>query len=117
MQPQAVPVSDISLAKVTTEKIFVSTDLGTDLDPVQAIARVFSETSNHDPHTSHLRTQTRFFTPLSCDLETEITKPTSRKIVVSSDLGPDPSAGFDSKGLIDRGFRGPSNHQRDQTML
>ena len=54
MQPQAVPVSDISLAKVTTEKIFVSTDLGTDLDPVQAIDRVFSETSNHDPQTSHL---------------------------------------------------------------
>ena len=47
MQPQAVPVSDISLAKVTTEKIFVSADL----DPVQEIARVFSETSNHDSHT------------------------------------------------------------------
>ena len=56
MQPQAMPVSDFSLAKVTTKKIFVSTDLDPDLDPVQAIARVFSETSNHDPHTLHLRT-------------------------------------------------------------
>ena len=90
MQPQAVPVYDLSLAKVITKNIFVSADLDTDLDPVQAIDRIFNETSNHDPHTSRLRTQMRFFTPLSCDLETEITKPTSRKIVVSSDLGPDP---------------------------
>ena len=86
MQPQEMPVSYLSLAKVNTENIFVSTDLDPDLDPVQAIARVFSETSNHDPHTSHLRTQTQFFTPLSCDLETEITKPTSRNIFVSADL-------------------------------
>ena len=50
MQPQAVPVSDISLAEVITEKIFISADM----DPVQAIARVFSETSNRDPHTSRL---------------------------------------------------------------
>ena len=117
MQPQEMPVSYLFLAKVNTENIFVSTDLDPDLDPVQAIARVFSETYSHDPHTPHLLTQMRFFTPLSCDIETERTKPTSRKIVVSSDLGPDPSAGFDSKGLIARGNLGPSKHQRDQTML
>ena len=45
--------------------------------------------------------------PLSFDLEPNITKPTSRKIVVSSDLGPDPSAGLDSGGVIAQGFRGP----------
>ena len=38
MQPQEEPVSDISLAKVTTVKIFVSTDLDPNIDPVQAIA-------------------------------------------------------------------------------
>ena len=35
---QAVPVSDISLSKVTSQKIFVSYDLAPDLDPVQKIA-------------------------------------------------------------------------------
>ena len=110
-------VSDLSPSKVTSQKIFFSDDLNPDLDPVQEIARVFSETS-------------KFFTPLQCDLEpeigleTEINKPTSRKIIVSSnfspdpsadlasrkmfvpsDLAPDPSAGLDFKGIIaqDRG--------------
>ena len=54
MKPQAVPVSDLSLAKVNTKKILVSTNLDPDLYHVQEIARVFSETSNHDPQTSHL---------------------------------------------------------------
>ena len=52
-------VSDLSLSKVTSQKIFVSDDLNPDLDPVQAISRVFSETS-------------KFFAPLQCDLEPEI---------------------------------------------
>ena len=107
MQPQAVPVSDLSLVKVTSQEIFVSADMDPDLYPVQEIAQVFSETSNHDPHTSRLRTQTRFFTPLSCDIGPEITNPTSSKIVASSDLAPDPSAGIDSKGVISQGFCGP----------
>ena len=102
-----MPVSDLSLAKVTTDHNFVSADLDPDLDPAQEIAQVFSETSNHDPHTARLQTQTWFVTPLSCDLETEITNPTSSKIVVSSDLGPDQSDGFDYKGLISQGFCGP----------
>ena len=89
MQLQAVPVSDFSLSKVTYQNILVSDDLYPDLGPVQTIARVFSEPSNHDPHTSRLQTQTRFLTSLSCDIEPDITKPTSRKIVVSSDLAPD----------------------------
>ena len=98
-------VSDLSLYKVTYQKILVSADI--DLDPIQAIAQVFSKPSNREHHTSGFRTQTRFFKPLSCDIEHDITKPTFRKIVVSSDLGPDPSAGLDSVGLIDQGFRGP----------
>ena len=88
-------------------------DLDRNLDPVQAISRVFSETS-------------KLFTPLQCDLEPEINNPTSRKIVVSSnlspdtladlasrnifvssDLAPDPSAGLDFKGVISQGFRRP----------
>ena len=72
IQPQAVPVSDFSVSKVTHQKILFSADLDIDLDPVQEIARVFNETSNHKPHTSHLLTQTQFFTPLSCDFEPDI---------------------------------------------
>ena len=97
-------VSDLSISKVTSQKIFVSDDLNPDLDPVQEIAPVFSETS-------------KFFTPLQCDLEPEMNNSTSRKIddssnlppdpssdlasrkiVVSSDLDPDPSAGLDLQG-------------------
>ena len=33
MQPQAVPGSDISIYKVTSQNILVSSDLATDLDP------------------------------------------------------------------------------------
>ena len=113
MQPQAVPASDLSLSKVTSQKIFVSDDLNPDLYPVQAIARVSCKTS-------------KFFTPIQCDLEPEINKPTSRKIVVPynlppdpstdlasrkivilSDLDPDLSAGLDFKGVIAQGFCGP----------
>ena len=107
MQPQAVPVSDFSiLTKPTSKKTVESSDMDPDLDPVQAISQGFSEPYNHEPHTSCLQTQTRFFTPLSCDLEPEITKPTSRNIVVSSDLAPDMSAGLGSGGVIAQGFRG-----------
>ena len=79
--------SDLSLSKVTSQKIFVLDDLNPDHDPVQAIARVFSETS-------------KFFTPLQCDLEPETNKPTSRKIVVSSNLPPDPSADLASRNIF-----------------
>ena len=72
------------------------TSAGLDFDMV--IAQGFSGTSNHDPHISRLRTQTRFFINLSYDLEPDITKPKSRNIFVSSDLAPDPSAGLDSGG-------------------
>ena len=37
MQLQAVPVSNLSLSKVTPQNIFVSSDVDPDLDPVQAI--------------------------------------------------------------------------------
>ena len=36
-----------------------------------------------------------------------LTEPTSRNTVASSDLSPDPSAGFDSGGVMNKGFRGP----------
>ena len=107
MQPQAVPVSDLSISKVTYQNILVSSDMDPDLDPVQEISRVFGKPSNHDPHTCCLWTQTRFFTPLSCDIEPDITKPTYRNIFVSSDLGTDPSAGLDSGGVIAQVFCGP----------
>ena len=105
-------VNLLYLNKVTSQKIVVSDDPNPDLDPVQAISWVFSETYN-------------FFTTLQCYLEPEINKPTSRKIVVSSNLSPDPSddlasrkivvssdlapdtsAGLDFKGVISQGFRG-----------
>ena len=103
MQPQAKPVSDFFiLTKPTSRNIFASSDLATDLssglDYGVAITPGFRGPSNHDPHISHLRTQTRFFTPLSCDLEPDITKPTPRKIFASSDMAPDPSASFNSGG-------------------
>ena len=101
-----MPTSDFSLCKVTYQKILASSDLGPDLDPVQVIARVFSKLSNNDPHTSGLQTQTRLFTPHSCDLKPGVTKTTSRKIVVSSDLGPDLSTGLDYGEVISQGFRG-----------
>ena len=93
----------LHLNKVTYQNISVSADL----DPVQEITRVFSEPSDNDPHTSRIRTQTPFFTLLSCDIEPDITKPTSRNIFVLSDLDPDPSAGINSEGVIAQGFRGP----------
>ena len=101
------------LADLASREIVVSSDLDPDLDPVQAIAPVFSKTS-------------KFFTYLQCDIEPEINKPTSRnidvssnlspdpssdlasrKIVVSSDLDPDPSAGLDFTMVITQGFNEP----------
>ena len=49
-------VNLLDLNKVTSKKIFVSDDMNPDIDPVQAIYWVFSETS-------------KFFTPLQCDIE------------------------------------------------
>ena len=77
------------------------------LDSRRAIALGFRGLSNHDPHISHLWTQTRFFILLSCDIEPDITKPTPRKIVVLFDLAPDPSSSLGSRGVIAQGFRGP----------
>ena len=90
-----MPVSDLSLSKVNSQKIFVSADIDPDLYPFQGTTRFLSKLSNLDPQTSRLQTQTRFFTPLSCVLEPDITKPTSRKIVVSAKTKPsksDPSS-------------------------
>ena len=63
MQPQEVPVSDLSLSKVTFQNILVSSELAPDIDPFQGITRVFSEPSNLDPKTSRLQTETWFSHP------------------------------------------------------
>ena len=111
MQPQAVSGSDISISNVNSRNIFVSADLAPDLsadiDHVQVISRVFREPSNIDPHISLLQTQTRFVISLSCDLEPDITKPTSRNILVSSDMAPDMSAGINYGRVIAQVFREP----------
>ena len=86
--------------KATSRNIFVSTDLDPDfssgLYPIHGTFQVFSESSNIEPHTSPLPTQTGFIIHLSCDLEPDIINSTSSKIVISSDLDPDLSAGLDS---------------------
>ena len=74
-------------ADLASREIVVSSDLDPDLDPVQAIAPVFRETY-------------KFFTPLQCDLEPEVNKPTSKKIVVSSNLSPDPSSDLTSRKIV-----------------
>ena len=51
-QPQALPISYLSLSKVTSQKIVVSVDLSLDHDPVQGIAQVFIKRFNLVPHTS-----------------------------------------------------------------
>ena len=76
-----------------------------DIDPVQKIDQAFSKPYNHEPHTSLLQTQMRFVTPLSIDLDPEITKPTSRNIFVSADLDPD----IDHFQIIARVFSESSN--------
>ena len=90
--------SDLSIYKAILWNIFVSTNLAPDLssglDPAHGISQVFCEPSDLEPHISHLWTQTGFVTSLSCDLEPDITKPTSSKIVVSDDLAPDMSVGI-----------------------
>ena len=95
------------ITKPTYSKILVSSDMALDLDTAQGISRFFREPSNPDPNTSRLWTQTRFVTPLSCDLKPETTKPISRNIFVSSDLVPDLSACLDSGRTIARVFREP----------
>ena len=54
MQPQAVSGFDLSVSNVTTQNIFVLSDMAPDIDPFQGITRVFSEPSNIDPHISRL---------------------------------------------------------------
>ena len=82
IQPQEVSGYDIFLSKITSQNIFVSADLDPDLDPVQGISQVFRKPSNIDPRTSRLKAQMRFVTLLSCDLEPDISKPSSRNIVI-----------------------------------
>ena len=96
--------SDLFLS-VTSRKIFILADLSPDLSA--GIAILFSKPTNIEPHTSHLRTQMRFVTPLSIDLEPDINKPTSKNIYVSSDRDPDISACWYSGWVIAPVFREP----------
>ena len=76
----------LQLNKPTSRKIFESSDLATDpsarLDSGGAITQGFCGPSNHDPHIPRLQTQTRLFTPISCDLEPDITKPTPNEAYI-----------------------------------
>ena len=109
MQPHSVSGFDISLYKANSWGIFVSTDMAPDisagLNPCQGISRVFREPSNIDPHTSRLRSQTRFVTSLSCDIKPNITNYTSRNIFVSADLDPDMTTVIDYGRVISWVFR------------
>ena len=77
-------VNLLDLNKVTSQNIFVSDDLNPDLYPFQAIAPVFSKTSD-------------FFTPLQClcDLEHIF-----QHIFVSSNMPPDPYADIASREIF-----------------
>ena len=107
MQPQAVFGSGISLSKVTSQNIFVSSYLAPEIYSIQGIGQFFSEPSNINPHISRLRNYTQLVTPLSCDLETDITKPNSKKIFLSDFMAPDLLAGLDSGQVIVQVFHEP----------
>ena len=117
IQPQAVPVSDISiLTKPTFRKIVVSSDLDPDtsagLNSEEVIAQVFRGPSNHQQDQTMLRNFKLQMKPQAVPVSdfSILTQPKSRKTVASSDLYPDPSARPDSGGVISQGFRVISNH-------
>ena len=89
------------------------------LDSGGVIARGLCGPSNHQWDQTMLRNSKLQIQPQAVPVSnfSILTKPTSRKTVASSDMDPDTSAGLYSIGIIAKGFHGPSNHQRDQTML
>ena len=96
IQPQSVSVSDISLSKVTYQKIFGNSISRSETSLLWNLPQVIKLASCQrlnisKSETSCLRTQTWFVTPLSYDLESDITKPTSSKIVVSAKTKPSES--------------------------
>ena len=74
----------------TSKKVVVyadmAPDLSDDLDPGRVTARFFRETSDINPHTSHIQTKTWFASSISFDLEPDITISTSWNIAVLADL-------------------------------
>ena len=74
-QPQAMSYSDISLSNTTWFNF--------GLDPIRVTTGV---PSNIDPAKSRLQAQIQFFTLLSCNLEPNITIPTSQKIDILADI-------------------------------
>ena len=107
MQHQAVFGSGLSLSKVTSQNIFVSDYLDPDIYSIQGNDQFFSKPSNIDPHISCLRSYSQLVTPLSCNLETDNTKPNFKKIFVSNFMAPDLSAGIDSEQVTVLGFFEP----------
>ena len=124
IQPQAVPVSIFSiLTKPTSINTVASSDLAPDpsasLNYGGVIAQGFRGPFNHQRDQNMLRDSKLQMKPQAVPVSDFyiLTKPTSRKTVASSDMDTDTSAGLDSIGIIAKGFHGPLNHQRDQTML
>ena len=119
-----MPVSDFSLlTKSTSKKTVASSDLDPDqsygLDSGGVIAQDFRGPSTHHRDQTILRKFKLQMQPQEVPVSdlSILTKPTYKNTVASSYLAPDMSSGIDSGGVITQGFRGPSNHQQDQTML
>ena len=74
-QPQAESVSDIYLFNS------ICVDIGLNTLKVPTNVRY-----DIDPHTSHVKTHTRFIISLSCDREPDITMYTLNKFLISDDL-------------------------------
>ena len=95
--------SDISLAKAT----YIIFGLNT-------IRVTTDATSEIDPATSHIQTQTQFITLISCEIEPVFNMPTYQKIVVWADLNPylfklDSSDAVDEYGLSKLPSQPPKN--------
>ena len=102
IQPQAVPVSDLSiLYNPTTRKNVASSDKDTDpsshIEYGVVIARGFCGPSIHQWDQIMLRNFKLQMQPQAVPISnfSILTKPTSRKTVASSVLAPDPSYGLE----------------------
>ena len=111
------------LNKPTSKNNIASSDLAPDLSSGLysggVMTQGFGGPSNHQRDQTMLQNFKLQMQPQAVPVSdfSILTNPTSIKTVASSNLAPDTSAGLDSGGVIAQGFRGPSNHQKDQTML
>ena len=113
----------LGLNKPTSKKTVVSSDMAPDpssgLDYGGVIAQGFYGPSKHQRDQTMLKICKLQIQPQAVPVSdfSILTKPEYRKTVASFDLDPDTSSGLNSGGLISQGFRGPSNHQQDQTII